>query len=66
MTRTKSTERLSLRYERVVEHESDDGNDQHPSFAMPIVTTDGEAVDEITLPLPLSKCRAVSRARKVS
>lgn len=69
MTRTKSTERIChFSYERVVERTTDDETerDPHPSFPpMRVVNTDGEAVDEITLPLPLVKCIAVPRARKL-
>jgi hypothetical protein len=56
-----------MSYERILERESDDEErDPTPSFPpMRVVPTDGETVDEITLPLPLVKCGAVSRARKV-
>lgn len=66
MFRSRTTENLTLNYSRVVETEtSDDDIDPRPSFPpMRVVETDGEAVDEITLPLPIVKCRAVSRARK--
>ncbi len=57
---------LSLSYERSVERTSDDDDrDPCPSFPpIRVVDTDGEAIDEVTLPLPIVKCRSVSRARK--
>jgi hypothetical protein len=62
MTRERITERIQhTSYERV-----DDDRDPHPSFPpMRVVPTTGETVAETTLPLPLIKCRAASRARKV-
>jgi hypothetical protein len=68
MTRTKSVERLSVHYERVVERVSDDEErDPTPSFPpMRVVNTDGETVEETVMPLPLVKCRALpQRTRRV-
>ena len=67
MNRTISREslNLSLSYERSVERTSDDDSDPHPSFPpMRVVETDGETVDECTVPyepvmVPLRKCAAV-------
>jgi hypothetical protein len=53
---------------RVVEtFEVTDDDDSRPSFRAPaadVVDTDGETVEEPTLPLTLVKCGAVPRTRK--
>ncbi len=74
MTRTISKERMkfSLDYERSVERTSDDDSDPRPSFPpMRVITTDGETVDECTIPyeepVRLAKCIPFARTlRRVS